>query len=169
VNREGRSKATLAAIVVALLCVAGGLLRGVLPGDGALAARAAADPEPPRNTRPRDPAAALAVLSAHAHWGRYTPGAAAAPDATRAAPPRQPLATDDPARFYRLVGIEHRNGTPVALLLPMDAVDGSVEAIRKGLGDSVAEGVSISAIDHDSVRFTTPGGTSTLHLYGNEQ
>jgi hypothetical protein len=55
-----------------------------------------------------------------------------------------------------------------ALLLPVEAAEGSTEAIRKAAGEAVADGVTISAIGHDSVRFTTPGGPSTLYLYGNE-
>lgn len=111
---------------------------------------------------PRDSKAALRVLGAAGHWGRYDAPEAAV--ATPAAPPPPDL--EGIARDYRLVGIERGASGPVALLLPSA---GAAEVIRLKVGQSLAEGITLGSIDSDSVAFSTTAGTSTLHLYDGTQ
>lgn len=154
-----------AGLLAGLLASAGGgFAVGLLHQSPGAAARAAQAAAAATTAAPREAAPALQALGAHGHWGAYRPQegeAQAAAPATRPAPDLEGIARD-----FRLVGIERRGGTPLALLLPADAADGSTEVIRLRTGEALAEGISVSAIGTDSVRFSTTGGDSTLYLYG---
>jgi hypothetical protein len=154
----------LALLALAMLIASGGFISGALSGKDA-PRQGTSDGADAIAPSPRDPSLALRTLDTHGHWGRYTPRAE---QASAVATTRSVVSADALAQAYRLVGIEHQDGLPQAFLLPVDAADGSTELIRLRTGDTLGEGISVSAIGHDSVRFTTPGGSSTLNLYGSE-
>lgn len=145
-----------------LLCAAAGFglgLSGKTPraGSDGEAAGAAA------TAAPRESAAALRILGAGGHWGRYNAPESAVP-AAPAAPPAPDL--EGIARDYRLVGIERGAEGPVALLLP---AAGAAEVMRLKVGQSLSDGITLDSIGSDSVGFSTTAGTSTLHLYDGAQ
>jgi hypothetical protein len=161
----GTRRLLLALAGAALLLAGGGFLRGLLDTGGVPAARTTTDTGPATTSASRDPVLALRALGARQHWGSYTPPTGEAV----AKPPPVPrtVEADAIAQAYRLVGVEHRDGEPQALLLPSDAPEDSAELIRLHRGEQLVEGVSVSAIGADSVRFSTASGSSTLYLYGS--
>ena len=154
----------LALTALALAIVAGGFLWGLLLTGDAPRARAASDDATGSAIASRDLTLALRTLDAHAHWGRYTPPAEGV---ARAAPKPRNLTADAISESWRLVGIQRREGEPLALLLPAGAPDDSADLVRLRKGEKLAEGISVSAIEADSVRFSTESGNSTLYLYGS--
>jgi hypothetical protein len=167
VTRATSLRLLLALLALVLITAGGGFLRGALVEGGAGARDAAQDEAAAPAPHARPVAPALQALDANGHWGRYTAASPGPQPADSDATQRPSVALDDVARGWRLVGIEQRGAQPVALLLPAGAQDGSTDVLRLKSGEELVEGIRVSAIGRDSVRFLTPGGSSTLYLYEN--
>ena len=167
-SRASSMRLLLAAIVLVSLGTGGGFLRGLLVDTGPAPRSAASGDEATPAAAPRPAAPALVALGERGHWGAYTASTTAADANATRQPERRPAEPGEVARDWRLVGIESRSRAVTALLLPAGEDDGGTDVVRLRVGDELTEGIRVSAIERDSVRFTTPGGSATLHLYGTQ-
>lgn len=157
-------------LLACVIALAGGFA-SVAWQPAAAAGAAGASPDAARAPAARDFRLTLASLARHSHWGSYTPRAGTA----EAEPADRGPGGDAVQRSFRLIGIEKRRDELTALLLldpraPIEAArihatpDGH-GLFRARAGDTLADGISVVAVERSAIRLRTGSTEVTLQLY----